>query len=111
MYHRSTPTHPQMRLRGKAVHQSNPPPLLRTALGFFPLSSRVLAKTEESKNKEHNDHGANDIDDSIHDPSSCAHMGHSMRQKYFRSRSQKSTWSLPAARNTFMQISDLVLSA
>jgi hypothetical protein len=111
MYHRSTPTHPQMRLRGKAVHQSNPAPLLRPASGFVPLSSRVLAKTEDPKNEEHNDHGANDIDDSIHDPSSCAHMGRAMRQKYFRSRGQKSTCSLPAARNTSMQISDFAPSA
>jgi hypothetical protein len=72
-----------MRLRGKAVHQSNPAPLLRTALGFFPLSSRVFAKTEESKNKEHNDHGANDIDDSIHDPFSCACRGHISYKKTF----------------------------
>jgi hypothetical protein len=59
---------------------------------LFP-SRRVSAKTQEPKNEEYNDHGTNDVDDSIHGPFSYARMGH-FRTKTIFGRKQKFVWLL-----------------
>jgi hypothetical protein len=83
----------------------------RASLGLLASDDRVSAKTEQPKNEEHDNHCADDIDDSIHDPFSCACRRHISYKKHFRSRGWKRAWLLPAARNTSMQTSDLAYSA
>jgi hypothetical protein len=48
----------------------------RASLGILASEDRVSAKTEQPKNEEHDNHCADDIDDSIHDPFSCVCKGH-----------------------------------
>ncbi len=79
---------------------------MRAGLGLVFLGFRVSAKTEEPKNEEHNNHSADDIDDSVHDPFSYAYMRHSSHRKYFRLRGRESVRLLPAARTISMQTRD-----
>jgi hypothetical protein len=80
---------------GRAVPQIYKAAPLSPAFGSFLSDFRVSAKTEEPENEEHDNHKADDIDNSIHDPVSFACMGHSLRQKYCRSRGRKTIWTCP----------------
>jgi hypothetical protein len=73
------------------------------SLGLAFLDVRVSAKTEEPENEEHDNHGADDVDNSIHDPFSLTCMEHSSYQNRFCSRSRKLARLLPAAPNISMR--------
>jgi hypothetical protein len=83
----------------------------RASLGLLASKDRASAKTEQPKNEQHDNHSADDIDDSIHDPFSCSCKEHISHKKHFGSRGWKRACLLPAARNTSMQTSDLAHSA
>ena len=55
----------------------------RASLGLLASDDSASAKTEQPKNEQHDNHGADDIDDSIHDPFSCACRGHISYKKTF----------------------------
>jgi hypothetical protein len=100
---------------GAAARQGSSPGPSRSAtsasLGLALLDVRVSAKTEEPENEEHDNHKADDIDNSIHDPVSFVCTGHSSHRKCFRSRGRKTIWLPPAAWNISMQKGELAHSA
>ena len=78
-----------------AARQGSSPGPSRSAtsasLGLALLDVRVSAKTKEPENEEHDNNGADDIDNSVHDPFSFTCMEHSSYQKHFCSRGRKLT--------------------